>query len=190
MAKNLRIAAAALIVSIVLFIPYIILSFARMASGGLFDNLGEDVSFSLPGPLVILYYIMAVAVIIVTILWIRGFILIGKHLENRSLVVSSWCLLITVIAYNLLDLIPGVSLVVAVAGGIIGYLNGIALIFFGVAILPLLEKLGGIATAYGVLLIVQGTCIVLILLLPVAALLEIPVCVVGVIVLYTAATKL
>jgi hypothetical protein len=190
MAKNLRIAAVALIIYIVLFVPYVILGFARMVSEGAFDDFGEDVSFSLPSSLVVLFYIMAAVVITVNILWIRGFVLIGKHLKNRWLVVSSYFLLIAVTTYSVVDCIPGVSPVVLVAGLTSVFFNGIALIFFGVGILPLKDKVGAIATAYGVLLIVQGSCLALLLLAPLCAILEIPTCVIGLFILFKAANEL
>ena len=184
MAKNLRIAAAALIIHLILFLPSVILRSAMMAADGPF---GDDASFSLPSSLVVLFHIIGVVTIIANILWIRGFVLIGEHLKNRLLVVSSYFLFISLTVFNVLNWIPLDSPFDLVAGLIAALFNGVVLAFFGIGILPLRDKIGGMATAYGVLLLIQAPCLALILLAPLAFILEIPTSILGVIVLFRAA---
>ena len=183
MAKNLRIAVVALIVYGVLFLPFTILTFAKMAADGAF---GDDATFSMPSLLIVLFHVQLVVFVVVNILWIRGFLLIGKHLKNRLLVVSSYFLIIAVSMFAVLEWIP-LSFPFDIIAFVVAILiNGIALIPFGIGTLPLQKKFGGIATAYGVMLIAQGSCLVLIIPSFLQMFMEIPTCVLGVIVLLKA----
>ncbi|MFQ6084297.1 MAG: hypothetical protein ACE5WD_13195 [Candidatus Aminicenantia bacterium] len=188
MAKDLRIAAVARIISIILFYPDFILGFAKTFSDeGVF---GDDVLFSLPSSLVVLSAIMTVVLIIVDILWIRGFVLIGTNLKNRLLFVSSYFLIIVVTMFNGLSLISLDFPFDLVVGAIIFFFLGIVTVFFGIGILQLQDKFGGIATAYGVLAIIEGAALVSIFLSFLALILVLPISILGAIILFRAADKL
>lgn len=180
MAKDLRIAAVALIASGVLVFPYAILTWAKIAADG---GLGDDLTFSMPSWLVVVVHVLVVVTLIVNILWIRGFLLLGRHFENRLLVVSSYLLIIAIAIFTVLQWIPLDSPFVFLIAIVF---NGIVLIPFGIGILPLQKEFGGIATAYGVMLIAEGACLVQVIPAFLQMFLEIPAIVLGVIVLFKA----
>jgi hypothetical protein len=176
MEKNLKIAGIAGIIYLVASIPEMILELFRQAD-------------ELTGILVTVYVIISVAIIISTIFFYRGFILIGGRLHNHLLVISAYIVILSTILIYGYD-IYSLSYY-AVERDLVGIgaaiLYGFVGIFFGVGLMGLRDNFGGIATAAGILEIVAGVTFVVVVLFFIGLVLLIPAIILEVLILYRAA---
>ena len=180
--RNLRIAAVALVISLILYYPVLALGIAKKISEGTFVDAVDDVPFSLPSSLVVLFHIMNIAAIILNVLWVRGFVLIGKNFKNRLLLISSYLLLIAVTIWSVMPWIPTPADMVV--GSQIPRFHGLVSVCFGIGILRLQDKFGGAAKAYGVLSLIEGAFLLLYFLPPLIWILVMPKYVFGTLVLF------
>ena len=169
MANALRIAAVARLIQIILFyVPF------TLGFGGVFS------------------LIITFVFIIVNILWIRGFVLIGIHLKNRLLFVSSFLFIIGVFIFIGLNLIrlrgePSDFVISVIA--IVILFRGIVNVVFGMGIFRLRGEFGEIAQTYGVLLIIEGAAIASTFLARLNFILEPAVGIAGAMMLFRAADR-
>ncbi len=178
MKNELKIAWIAGIVSLILLIPILILSFVREFS-------------SLSSFLMILYSSLSITDAIASIFFLRGFILIGEKLKNQFLVAISYVMIMIGIIFSIYDLflLAYPSLEPKALDFIILFLFGIVSIFFGISLLQLKKKFGAIAKATAILEIITGITLATIFLSFIGLILIIPTTILEIIILYRAAKK-
>lgn len=181
MKKDLRIAAISGIVALVLYFPVLVI--------GTFKGISLEGVF--PVSLVTLYTVLIVISIIASILFFRGFILIGKKLKNRFLTNISYVIIVSTVIFTGYDLVSlnypeltnlTASVIILIFFGVVGLL-------FGIALLHLEKKFGRIAKAAGILEIISGISLVTVFLVFIMILLYIPITILEILILFRAAEK-
>ncbi len=174
--NQLRTAGIAGIAVLALAVPTFVLAVIR--------TLG-----TLEPALIGLYAAFTIAGIITAIIFLRGFILLGKKVKNDILYAASYAMLISTAAFLAYDM---ASTLFIQLGNMLIYtlfvfLMGVISIFFGFGILKLEPKFGSIASIAGFLEILSGITLASILLSFVALLLVIPVSILEIAILFRAA---
>ena len=178
--RGLRAAGIAGIIALVLFVPVFIMG----AIGSLSESIPK--SFAIP------YLALSMAMLISSIIFIRGFIIIGEAVKNRFLVVMSWVALVMALFYTGYDALSIVFTSIShnAAGILLLITAGIAAILLGSAILQLKSKFRGLAKAAGMMEIISGACSLAVVLAFITVVLHIPLMIVEIMLLFRAAEEL
>ncbi|MBI2044729.1 hypothetical protein HYT23_01590 [Candidatus Pacearchaeota archaeon] len=181
MDKKLKIAGIFGIFNLVLLVPTLVISFMRS-----FGNLQYSLF------LIWVYSLMTLLAIIATIFFYRGFIILGNKLKNHFLVVTAYIFIIATIIFSVYDIISFILFdkISDIVGFSVLFFLGIVIIFFGVGLLKLNKKFGGIATTTGILEIIAGASFVTILFAFLGLILVIPISILEIIILFRASEKL
>ncbi|MFH1849396.1 MAG: hypothetical protein ABH879_04380 [archaeon] len=131
-------------------------------------------------------YVLSYAIYTVTyVLFVRGFVLIGKKMKVPMLVKASYWMIVFGVSSSLLMIAGADALLYSI---ILLLLLGAVTLFFGIALLRL-KKLGGIARAAGILNIVSGASMVVFIFAFLALILMVPAYILEIILLFRAAKK-
>lgn len=144
------------------------------------------------GEYVVFYVIAYLIYIVLYVLFIRGFVLIGKKLNLPFLVNMSYLLIVGSIVWTVIQMFTPIfpQLEGLLYQIIVLFVFGVVSIPFGISLLKLKEKFGGIATGAGVLNIIFGASLVTILLSFIGVLLLLPAYILEIILLFKASKKL
>ncbi len=182
MHKILKYAAIAGVLSLIILIPFIVLEVFR----GLNKLGGGLIS------LYTLYIFVLLAILILYIIFIWGFKILGEKYQNNLLKIASYILIVAAIIYygyfalsSIFPAIDNTSVHI-----IMLVIMGAAMIPFGIGLLRLKMQFGSVATAAGVIEIISGISFLTVLLSIIGILLQIPLYILLVIILFRAAKKL
>jgi len=183
MDKNIRNAGIFGIINLIFVIPLTLTEIARTM-------------FSVTTRFIVIYILINLIYMISSILFIRGFVIIGKKLKINSLIKSSYSLIIYsiflsvfIIIFRMLNFSASKSFSL-VSSIILLIIGGIIPIFFGISLLKLKKKFGRIATATGVLNIISGTGMATVVLIFISMLVLLPLYILEIILLFRASKKL
>ena len=179
--SKLKISGVAGIINLSLFVPSLTLSVMKSL------KYLHEILFPL-------HILMNILLIITTILFLRGFVIIGERVKNFFLIIASYTLIVANIVANSIfigfDLmgitwspenLPFTWLVILTL-----LFVGVVNIFFGLGLLQLRNKFGDIATATGILEIIAGVSSCSIILFFFDIILTIPVMILEVIIIFRA----
>ena len=179
MDKNIRNAGIFGIINLIFVIPIFLIEIAR--------NI-----FPVTTKLIVISLIINLIYVISYILFIRGFVIIGKKLKISSLVKSSYAFIIIsvpLIIFQILNL-SVLKIFSLVSSIIMLIVVGIIGIFFGISLLKLKKKFGKIATATGILNIIAGAGLASVVLIVIPILILLPSYILEIMLLFRASRKL
>ena len=185
MNKQLRTAGIVGIANVILLIPLVIFDLMADKFGGV---------AGLPAFYLILYIVLSILSTALTIVVLRGFVVIARKLKVRLLEIMSLTLMVFSVLFVFTDLM--ISLYIS-AESFLSLIFTFSMVFilgalsipYGIGLLKL-KKFGGIATAAGVLNIILGISFATILLAPLGALLIFPSAILEIIILFRASRTL
>lgn len=172
----LRRAAIAGILILILYIPFLILSFLLGWASGLEEGL------------MFLYIFLLVAIFVSGLIFHWGFVITGGRYDNSLLTITSYLLIVmSTISFGsmvLLDFIlpPAIAVVLSV-------ITGMVLIPFGIGLLRLEPEFGSLTTGAGVLAIIMGASYLTVVLVFITAVLLFPLYILEVMLLFRAAER-
>ncbi len=141
----------------------------------------------------VVFYVIAYLIYIVTyVLFIRGFVLVGKKLDLSFLINMSHLLIVGSIIWTVIQMFTPIfpQLEGLLYQIIVLFVFGAISIPFGISLLKLKKKFGGIATGAGVLNIIIGASLVTVLLSFIGVFLFFPAYILEIILLFNASKKL
>ncbi|MBI2545891.1 hypothetical protein HYV81_01815 [Candidatus Woesearchaeota archaeon] len=179
MDKSLRYAAVAGIISLLSLVPVIIFDILKE-----FGRANQKFLF--------IYIALSFISIAAYLIFMWAFKIIGEKTKNTLLVAMAYLTIILSVLFYLYDMLGLLypSLDNVFMGVAILILSGIVGIPYGIAQLRLKKKLGGVATAAGVLNIITAACFITVLLAVVGLLLLIPTAIVEIVLVFRASKKL
>ncbi len=179
MHKILKNAAIAGVLSLIVLIPFTVLEVLRGLN-------------KLEGGLISLYIFVFLASLILYIIFVWGFKILGEKYQNNLLKIASYILIVVTIIYSgyfaLSSIFPAIDNTSVHI--IMLVIMGAAMIPFGIGLLRLKMQFGSVATAAGVIEIISGISFLTVLLSIIGILLQIPLYILLVIILFRAAKKL
>jgi transcriptional regulator with XRE-family HTH domain len=174
--KNLKTAWIAGIILFALSIPDTILYFVKAAD-------------YLPPALKIVYIIISVIMILLTIFFMRGFIIIGVNLNNNLLIIGSYLFIASTAigyGYDLLTINQDMDAQKYVLG-MFSVVDGFIGVFFGFGLMRIEDIFGNTAKYAGILNIIAGFTFVVIFLFFIGLILLIPITILEILILFKAA---
>ena len=136
------------------------------------------------------HVVIKALVIVFNGLVLYGFLIAGNVLKNHLMKIASILMFLVLLMYYSLDIISvfnmNLDIEVIILVGAIGF--GIMGVIFGIAILKSTKTIGGIGMALGILEIILASCLLFIVVAPLAYFILLPVIVLEVLVLYKVAS--